>query len=111
MTTNDSALPPGEQWFVWRVSLPSDSPIEGREPAPPRLLVPRSDPFQYEMSMDLLFRTPEEAMSYLETQEDQQAAIDENWVLCRMVLEPLPLLRAWELLRSEEEDLDADDIR
>jgi hypothetical protein len=50
----------------------------------PRLLIPWSDPHEYEYAADSHFETEEKAIQYKE-----DFAPDENWVLCRVILEPI----------------------
>jgi hypothetical protein len=73
-------LPPAEHWYCWR-ELKS---VEGE--SRPRLLVPWSDPHEYEFPMDWIFRTQKEALK-----AKRETAPEENWVLVRMTLTPVRL--------------------
>jgi hypothetical protein len=83
MTNN---LPPREEWFCWKEydavlatdELPGD--------VTPRLLTPWSDPYEHEFPMDGLFKTPDEARA-----SKRELAPNENWVLCKLILEPVEL--------------------
>lgn len=66
-----------ETWYCWREL----ATVEGEDE--PRLLVPWSNPNEYEQSFDFLFETQEEAH---ETRE-AYGAEDEDWLLVKMTLE------------------------
>ena len=53
-----------------------------------RLLVPWSDPFEYEYPFDFLFESEQQA---LEAKSEQ--APDDDWVLCTIRIEPLKNVR------------------
>lgn len=84
MTTQ---LPPREEWYCWREFSPVESCIEGQPPEPPRLLVPWADPHVYEYPFDFIYKTPELAREA----KDEQAP-EENWVLCKLILEPIEVV-------------------
>ena len=98
-----SALPPPECWFCWKeydaVSTIEELPAD----VFPRLLTPWSDPYQHEFPMDGLFKTPEEARA-----SKRELAPYENWVLCKLILEPVELGPA-EPEGSDDEALSVDD--
>ena len=88
-----------EVWYTWR-ELRN---VEGEKK--PRLLVPWSDPHKYEFAFDFIYKTPEKAVEGLYQMagkpraEDFEADPDDvpdlshesdNWVLCKMTLEPVP---------------------
>lgn len=72
-----------EEWYCWREYVTVEGETE------PRLVIPWSDSSRYEFPMDLLFETPEKA---LETKRDFGGE-EEDWVLCKMTLEPVQRVR------------------
>ncbi len=78
---HEVSFPDGtEIWYTWRVL----ATVEGEEQR--RLLVPWSDPHEYEFPFDFLFATPEAAREGLKLHEAEDAAREEGWVLCREIL-------------------------
>lgn len=71
-------FPKAETWYCWR----EFSTVEGEDA--PRLLVPWSDPREYEYAADGLFTTREEAITW-----KAEFANGERWQLCQMTLTPL----------------------
>lgn len=67
---------PTEVHYVWK----EWNETEGR------LLTPWSDPNEHEFAMDLYFDSPESAR---QGKLDYNAG-DEDWILCKETLEPIP---------------------
>lgn len=83
-----------EVHFVWR----EFAQVEG---GPKRLLVPWSDPNKHEFAFDFLFKTRQEAIEGLDTWGAKADAEENNWILCKMTLEPMGTLdTAWEPTES-----------
>ena len=76
----------GEAWYTWRVL----GTVEGEETQ--RLLVPWSDPHQYEFAFDFLYKTPEQAREGLKTMGAEDDAHEEGWILCHMTLHRIDAL-------------------
>ena len=72
-----------EQYFTWREHVQ----VDGEDS--PRLLVPRSDPDEYEYPFDFLYESKEKAIEGIKEYEAQDEA--EGWVLCKLTLEPVTL--------------------
>lgn len=66
-----------EIWYCWR-----EYTIAEFEDTP-RLLVPWSDPMEYEYAADGIFNTKEQAEAW-----KNEIAPDEDWVLCEETIEP-----------------------
>jgi hypothetical protein len=60
-------------FYAWRKPVT----IDGQE----RLIVPMSDPVEYEWDFGLIFGTPDEAQDTLEAYEYEDIAREEGWVL------------------------------
>ncbi len=77
-------LPAAEEWYSWR----EFAIVEGE--SEPRLLVPWSDPMQYEYAADGIFKSVEEAIAWRDEQirelEDSSLL---NWILCKVSLTPV----------------------
>ncbi len=72
-----------ETWLVWRVlGTFDDAPYE-------RLVIPRSDPHEYEYPLDGLFETVDEAVKNLEMHGVPREEA-ETLILCRETVTPLP---------------------
>jgi len=69
-----------ENWLCWRELVKFDN-----EDAP-RLIVPHSDPMEYEQPLDGIFKTPEKAYEYLRTFGAQH---EEELVLCETTVTPV----------------------
>ena len=73
-----------EEWYCWREL----ATVEGEDE--PRLLVPMSDPYEYEHSWNYIYETKEEALegrdSAIEMEELPEDEIME-WKLVKMTLE------------------------
>lgn len=78
-------LPKAERWLTWKVPTVADGPGKNEL----RLLTPRSDPYEHEYPMDLLFETEQEALEALDLYDAQEEATEEGWVLCELHLKPL----------------------
>ena len=66
-----------EDWYCWREYVVCQNETK------PRLIIPWSDPRQYEHDFDFLYKTPKEAHE----SKVVFGAEDEDWVLCKMTLE------------------------
>ena len=74
--------PKTEKWFCWKEYrvVEGESPIESGF----RLLTPWSDSMKYEFPMDLLFKSPKEAVRVKE-----ELAPEEDWWLCTVEVVPV----------------------
>lgn len=72
-----------EEWYTWKVW----TKVEGEEE--PRLLTPHADPMQYEDSFDLIFESKVEAEECLDLYGFRQEADQDNWMLCKVVQQPV----------------------
>lgn len=68
-----------ETWYCWKELIHLED-----EPAP-RLFTPWSEPYVYEYPADWIFFTKEQAWGM-----KKEIAPDENWILCKITIEPLP---------------------
>lgn len=114
--STEKPLPPAEIWYCWREL----AVVEGFEHEGQRLLIPWSDPNEYEYAFDFLYRTAQDA---LDGKGGDDAAAAEPWVLCKLVTEPVgrpqkieyfseedkALANAVELLREAADACDAAD--
>jgi len=66
---------PTETWYVWKEYCPVEK----------RLLTPWADPMVHEYPFDYFFRSPEEAKEG----KNEYGAKDEDWVLCKLIIEPI----------------------
>jgi len=72
-----------EVWYCWREYVK----VEGEKKK--RLLVPWSDPHEYEYAADGLFYTKEEARKWKdECVDDNEGESTEHWILCKETIEP-----------------------
>ena len=76
----------GEGWYTWRVLRK----VDGEETQ--RLLVPWSDPHQYEFAFDFIYTTTDEAYKGLKTMGAEDDAHEEGWILCHMTLHRIDAL-------------------
>jgi hypothetical protein len=76
--------PPKEEWFVWREEV---EPRDYHDA--PNLIIPWSDPKEYEYAADGMFPDAESAEKWKE-----ETAPDEEWWLCKVTTTPLELYRA-----------------
>jgi hypothetical protein len=79
--SNRKSLPSPESYLTWRVPVVMDGE--------PRLLVPHSDPYEYEFPFDLLFDDEEHALRVLRDYGYEEEADEQGWVLCSSVCTPI----------------------
>lgn len=85
-----------ETWYTWRVLR------LGKGEKEPRLFTPWADPRQHEFSFNFLYENPDEARKGLATMGAEDEAFEQNWMLCKMTLEPLEAKNATLFLASEK---------
>jgi len=76
-------VPKKEKWYTWRLL----TTMEGEDN--PRLLVPWSDPKTYEFPFNFLYETQEKAKEGLEIMGATDEAVEQNWILCKLTIEPV----------------------
>lgn len=91
-------IPQKEEWYCWRVFVK----IEGCDDLP-RLLVPCSDPQEYEYPSDFIFETIEQAITYKAEAEDSYSKEEtDNWILVKMTLKPIFQMENGEYTEEEK---------
>ncbi len=75
-----------ETHYCWMI--PSGSPEE------PRLLIPWSDPHEYEHRFNYLYDSVPAAEYGLDEHDAREEAVAAGWILCRRVITPLHAAKA-----------------
>lgn len=79
------SLPEKEVWYMWKEYCPPERPGVFDNTC---LMTPRADPHEYEFAIDFIFKTEEEAVSFLTDWEIEPEEYI-NWVLCKETIEPV----------------------
>src|SRR4051812_4221449 len=93
-------LPMTETFYQWK----HFAQVEGEETK--RLLTPMSDPDEYEYQFDFMFASPEDAHEALFVHDVTALAMEQNWILCKIQVEPASPVNVWGFINLKLENKD-----